>query len=110
MEQLPAPVDPRKIEQDIVLALKTVYDPEIPVDIHELGLIYGIHVSEDGNVLIQMTLTAPSCPSAEMIPPEVEAKVQAVAGVKSAKVDVVWEPPWNKDMMSESAKLRLGFF
>lgn len=112
METDPAPdnVDRTAIEQGVQIALKTVYDPEIPVDIYELGLIYAIEVSESGDVLVKMTLTAPSCPAAEALPPEVEGKVASVAGVKSAKVEIVWEPPWNPEMMSEAAKLQLGFF
>jgi FeS assembly SUF system protein len=98
------------LRERIVLALKTVYDPEIPVDIYELGLIYGIDVSPERDVVVQMTLTAPACPAAEMLPPEVEQKVASVEGVASAKVEIVWEPPWNKDMMSEAARLHLGFF
>lgn len=102
-------VDRQKVEQDVIAALKTVYDPEIPVDIHELGLIYGVNVSDEGDVLVQMTLTAPACPSAGMLPVEVETKVREVPGVKSAKVELVWDPPWCQDMMSEAAKLSLGF-
>jgi len=99
---------PRDLERAIVEVLRTVYDPEIPVDIHELGLIYGVHVSPDGDVRIQMTLTAPACPAAEMLPPEVEAKVRSVPGVRSAAVEIVWEPPWHPGLMSEAARLRLG--
>lgn len=99
-----------QLRERVVEALKTVYDPEIPVDIYELGLVYGIDVSPERNVTVQMTLTAPACPAAEMLPPEVEQKVAGVEGVASAKVEIVWEPPWSKDMMSEAAKLRLGFF
>ncbi|HEX4825275.1 MAG TPA: iron-sulfur cluster assembly protein [Candidatus Polarisedimenticolaceae bacterium] len=102
--------DPKTIEAGVVEALKTVYDPEIPVDIYELGLVYGIDVTPEGEVTVRMTLTSPSCPAAEMIPPEVEQKVAAVDGVTRARAEIVWEPIWNKDMMSESAKLRLGFF
>jgi FeS assembly SUF system protein len=98
------------LEERIVMALKTVYDPEIPVDIYELGLIYGIDVTPEMDVTIRMTLTSPSCPAAEQIPPEVEQKVASVAGVKSAKAEIVWEPMWTKEMMSEVAKLQLGFF
>ena len=98
------------LEERIVMALKTVYDPEIPVDIYELGLVYGIDVTPEMDVTIRMTLTSPSCPAAEQIPPEVEQKVASVAGVKSAKAEIVWEPMWTKDMMSEVAKLQLGFF
>src|SRR5262249_53486648 len=104
----PAPTDRARLEGSIVDALRTVYDPEIPVDIHELGLVYGIDVSNDGDVVVRMTLTAPACPAAEMLPPEVERKVAAVPGVRSARVELVWEPPWTKDRMSESARLQLG--
>ena len=98
------------LEERIVMALKTVYDPEIPVDIYELGLVYGIDISPEMDVTVRMTLTSPSCPAAEQIPPEVEQKVASVAGVKSAKAEIVWEPMWTKEMMSEAAKLQLGFF
>lgn len=99
-----------QLEERIVLALKTVYDPEIPVDIWELGLIYGIDISPEHDVTVRMTLTSPSCPAAEQIPPEVEQKVAAVEGVRSSKAEIVWEPTWDKAMMSETAKLQLGFF
>ena len=99
-----------QLEERIVMALKTVYDPEIPVDIYELGLIYGIDIGPENDVTVRMTLTSPSCPAAEQIPPEVEQKVASVAGVKSAKAEIVWEPMWTKDMMTEVAKLSLGFF
>lgn len=102
-------LDVQTIEKAVVLALKTVFDPEIPVDIYELGLIYGVKVSPEGDVRIQMTLTAPACPSAGVLPLEVESKARTVPGVKSAAVEVVWDPPWCKDMMSEAAKLQLGF-
>jgi FeS assembly SUF system protein len=98
------------LESQVVQALKTVYDPEIPVDIYELGLIYGIQITPEHDVTVRMTLTSPSCPAAEQIPPEVEAKVGAVPGVRSARAEIVWEPTWTKDLMSESAKLQLGFF
>ena len=98
------------LQPKIIEALKTVYDPEIPVDIWELGLIYGIDVAPEGDVTVRMTLTAPSCPAAEALPPEVEQKVGAVEGVRSARVELVWEPTWSKDLMSEAAKLKLGFF
>ncbi len=88
--------------------LESCYDPEIPVNIYELGLIYYIDVSESGEVGIRMTLTSPMCPVAETLPPEVEAKVQSLPEVASAKVEVVWDPPWNPEMMSEAAKLELG--
>lgn len=102
-------IDKKKLEKNIVEALKTVYDPEIPVDIYELGLIYEIKIDDEANVEIEMTLTSPSCPSAEELPGEVEAKVKAVDGVKDAKIKLTFEPPWDKDMMSEEAKLELGF-
>ena len=102
--------DTDHLEERIVMALKTVFDPEIPVNIYELGLIYGIDISPENDVTVRMTLTSPSCPAAEQIPPEVEQKVASVAGVKSAKAEIVWEPMWTKDMMTEVAKLSLGFF
>jgi FeS assembly SUF system protein len=96
------------IEADVVDALKTVYDPEIPVDIYELGLIYQIDVRDDRSVEVRLTLTSPMCPVAGSLPPEVESKVAQVPGVTAASVDLVWEPPWNPSMMSEAAKLELG--
>jgi FeS assembly SUF system protein len=102
-------LDKKELEKKIVEALKTVYDPEIPVDIYELGLIYEIKIDDDANVEIEMTLTSPSCPSAEELPGEAEAKTKAVEGVKDAKIKLTFEPPWDKDMMSEEAKLELGF-
>ena len=92
----------------VIETLKAVYDPEIPVNIYEIGLIYGIDVDGSGAVQIKMTLTSPMCPVAETLPPEVESKVKAVPGVTSSKVEVVWEPPWTPDKMSEAAKLQLG--
>lgn len=99
----------QELEEKIIQALKTCYDPEIPVDIFELGLIYEIRIDNDANVKVNMTLTSPMCPVAGSLPPEVQGKVAAVPGVKSAKVDLVWNPPWDKDMMSEVAKVELGF-
>jgi FeS assembly SUF system protein len=99
-----------ELQPKIVEALKTVYDPEIPVDIYELGLIYGIDADADRRVLVTMTLTSPACPSAQQLPSEVRYKVKAITGVNDAWVDIVWEPPWDKDRMSEAAKLQLGFF
>ncbi len=98
------------LEARIVEALKTVYDPEIPVDIYELGLIYNIEIRDRGQVHVEMTLTAPGCPAAGTLPGEVQAKVESVEGVASAEVDVVWDPVWNPSMMSEAAKLQLGMF
>ena len=97
------------LEDRIVQIMKTIYDPEIPVDIFELGLIYEVKVEEDNHVFIDMTLTSPNCPVAESLPKEVEDKVASVDGVTSAKVKIVFDPPWDKDMMSEEAKLELGF-
>jgi FeS assembly SUF system protein len=89
--------------------LHTVYDPEIPVNIYELGLVYDIDITDEGVVRIEMTLTAPSCPAAGAIPGEVEAKVRAVEGVTDAEVELVWDPPWDASRMSEAARLELGF-
>ena len=97
------------LKDDIVESLKSVYDPEIPVDIYELGLIYDLTVDETGKVSIQMTLTSPACPVAGSLPGEVEAKAAAVPGVSSVDVELVWDPPWTMEMMSEGAKLELGF-
>jgi FeS assembly SUF system protein len=99
-----------ELQPQIVEVLKTVYDPEIPVDIYELGLIYGIDADADRRVLVRMTLTSPACPSAQQLPSEVRYKVKAIPGVNDAWVDIVWDPPWDKDRMSEAAKLQLGFF
>jgi FeS assembly SUF system protein len=99
----------QELEDKIINAIKTCYDPEIPVDIFELGLIYEIAIDDEANVKIKMTLTSPMCPAAQSLPAEVESKVSAIKQVKSAKVEIVWSPPWDKDMMSESAKLELGF-
>lgn len=98
-----------ELENKIVDVLKTIYDPEIPVDIYELGLIYEVKIDKDFNVQIEMTLTSPNCPVAESLPKEVEDKVAAVPEVVSSKVNIVFDPPWDKDMMSEEAKLELGF-
>ncbi len=93
----------------IMNALKTVYDPEIPVDVYELGLIYEITIYPINNVHVLMTLTSPSCPSAEAIPTEVEQKIKSIEGVNDVKVEITWDPPYSQDMMSEAAKLELGF-
>lgn len=97
------------LEEKIVTMIKTVYDPEIPVNIYDLGLIYNVDVDEDKNVTIQMTLTAPNCPAADFILEDVVMKVESIKDVKSVKVDLVFEPSWNMDMMSDEAKLELGF-
>lgn len=99
----------KELENSIIDMLKTIYDPEIPVDIYELGLIYDIGIEDDATVSILMTLTSPSCPVAETLPPEVEQKVASVEGVASAKVEITWEPAWDRSMMSEAAQLELGF-
>ena len=96
------------LESQIVDALRTVYDPEIPVNIYELGLIYNVAVGEAGHVDVTMTLTSPACPVAGTLPGEVEMKVQTVDGVETAHVEVVWDPVWNPSMMSEAARLELG--
>jgi FeS assembly SUF system protein len=98
-----------KIEERIVDVLKTVYDPEIPVDIYELGMIYKIDVRDDGVVDIDMTFTAPNCPAADFILEDVRTKVEGVEGVKSANINLVFEPAWDQSMMSEEARIELGF-
>ena len=101
----------KTVEEEVIDVLKTVYDPEIPVDIYSLGLIYNIDVSESNDVHIEMTLTSPACPVAGTLPPEVEERVKnEVSVVNGARVDVVWEPMWTPEMMSEAAKLELGMF
>jgi FeS assembly SUF system protein len=97
------------LREQIAKALKTVYDPEIPVDIFELGLIYAVEVSPEQDVHVKMTLTSPSCPSAEQLPGDVQKKIKTVPGVREVKVDVVWDPTWTKEMISEPAMLELGF-
>ena len=104
------PVKTIELTPPIVDALSTVFDPEIPVNIYELGLIYEIVVDQASNAGIRMTLTAPACPAAQSLPVEVRNKVAAVPGVASAKVEIVWEPPWTKDRMTEAAKLQLGLW
>ena len=103
------PEEKLKIEERIVEVLKTVYDPEIPVDIYNLGLIYRIELQEDGLLDVDMTLTAPNCPAADFIVEDVRLKLDGVEGVKEARVNLVFEPEWDKDMLSEEAKLELGF-
>lgn len=99
----------KKLEDIIIATIKTIFDPEIPVDIYELGLIYDVRIDKDFNVDVDMTLTSPSCPVAETLPVEVEEKIAGIEQVKSAKVKVVFDPTWTKDMMSEEAQLDLGF-
>lgn len=98
-----------ELAQQVIDMIKTCYDPEIPVDIWELGLIYEIKLDEENNLELKMTLTSPSCPVAETLPPEVEQKIRGVEGIKSAKVILTFEPPWTKEMMSEVAQVELGF-
>ncbi len=110
----PSPAEPLTLEQisalkeDIVAALCTCYDPEIPVNIYELGLIYDIEIAPTGAVAVRMTLTSPMCPAAGSLPGDVQRKIQSIARITSVKVDVIWDPPWDKDRMSEAAKLQLG--
>ena len=103
------PEEKLKIEEKAVDMLKTVYDPEIPVDIYNLGLIYGIDLDDDGNLTVTMTLTAPSCPAADFLVDDARIKLESIEGVKSVDIKIVFEPEWTKDMMSEEAKLDLGF-
>ncbi len=123
MENLEAPEQPKSevsaktpeekntvgLKDAVVAALKTVYDPEIPVDIYELGLIYDLQVAPPGSVDVKMTLTSPACPVAGSLPGEVEGRIREVEGVTEVVVDLVWDPPWDMEKMSESARLQLGF-
>jgi FeS assembly SUF system protein len=106
----PDPARTSALKPKIVEALSTVYDPEIPVNIFELGLVYDIFVDADGVAAVKMTLTAPACPAAQTLPVEVREKVRKVDGVKEARVEIVWDPPWTKDRMSDAAKLQLGLW
>lgn len=101
-------IDTQALGEAIVQKLKTIYDPEIPVDIYELGLIYDVMVNEDFEVKILMTLTSPNCPVAETLPKEVEEKISSIENVKATEVEITFDPPWSKDLMSEEAKLELG--
>ena len=96
--------------EPIIAALKSIYDPEIPVDIYELGLIYGVNIKEDKSVRVEMTLTSPSCPSAEVIPVEVKEKILMVEGIDHCNVDIVWDPTWTPEFMSDVAKVSLNMF
>ena len=98
------------LKNRIIEALKTIYDPEIPVNIYDMGLIYEVNLSDESDVSILMTLTSPMCPVAESLPPEVEIKVKQLEGIRSAAVEITWDPPWDPEMMSEAAKLELGMF
>lgn len=103
------PKDTKMIEEKIVQMLRTVYDPEIPVNVYDLGLIYNIDVDDEKNVSIEMTLTAPNCPAADFIIEDIRIKIDSIEEVKSVDIKLVFEPEWDKDMMSEEAKLELGF-
>ncbi len=103
-----AVMNTQELGEKIVQVIKTIYDPEIPVDIYELGLIYDVFVNEDSDVKILMTLTSPNCPVAETLPVEVEEKVKSLDAVKDAEVEITFDPPWTQDLMSEEAKLELG--
>lgn len=99
---------PEQLQEQILEALRNIYDPEIPVNIYDLGLIYALDVNPEGSVKLQMTLTAPGCPVAQTFPATVESAVRAVPGVKDAEVELVWEPPWSSERMSDAARLQLG--
>ncbi len=103
------PEEKLRIEEKIVTMLKTVYDPEIPVDIYNLGLIYAIDLDDEGNLHIDMTLTAPNCPAADFLVDDARIKLESIDGIKTVDIRIVFEPEWNKDMMTEEAKLDLGF-
>jgi FeS assembly SUF system protein len=96
------------LEAEVIGALKTCYDPEIPVDIYELGLVYEVNIDMEGSVGIKMTLTSPHCPAVQSLPAEIEEKLKAVSGVTDVKIDLVWDPPWDPSKMSEAARLQLG--
>ena len=101
--------DAQLIGEKIIKVLKTIFDPEIPVDIYELGLIYDVFVNEDFDAKVLMTLTSPNCPVADSLPAEVEEKVKSIKGINEVEVEMTFDPPWTKDLMSEEAKLELGF-
>ena len=108
VEESAAPQEPEALRAAVIAEIQKVYDPEIPVNIYELGLVYDVSVEEPGAVEVRMTLTSPACPVAGSLPPEVESRVAGVPGVASVRVDLVWDPPWNPTMMSEAARLELG--
>ena len=101
--------DAQSLGEKIIKVLKTIFDPEIPVDIYELGLIYDVFVNEDFDAKVLMTLTSPNCPVAESLPVEVEQKVKSIKGINEVEVEMTFDPPWTKDLMSDEAKLELGF-
>ncbi len=98
------------LREKIIEILRTVFDPEIPVNIYDIGLVYDIRVSDDGDAYILMTLTSPMCPVAESLPPDVEIRVGQIEGIRSVEVEITWDPPWDPEMMSEEVRLELGFF
>ncbi|MGE5431148.1 MAG: SUF system Fe-S cluster assembly protein [Syntrophomonadaceae bacterium] len=102
--------DKKFLEQEVIQTLKTCYDPEIPVDIYELGLIYEINIDDENNVHIKMTLTSPACPVAGSLPGEVQQKLKTIPGINDVYIELVWNPPWDRDMMSDIAKIELGFY
>ena len=104
------PPVPKVDEDAVIAAISTVYDPEIPVDIYQLGLIYAIEIADDGKVKVEMTLTTPACPSAQELPSQVEESIRAIDGVTDVDVEVVWDPPWDQSRMSEDARLALNMF
>jgi FeS assembly SUF system protein len=104
------PPAPKVSEEAVISMLKTVFDPEIPVDIYELGLIYAVEIEDDGRIKVEMTLTTPSCPSAQELPSQVEESIRMVPGVTDVKVEVVWDPPWDQGRMSEDARLAMNMF
>jgi FeS assembly SUF system protein len=108
-KKTPGESSPLDLKEQVVDALRTIYDPEIPVNIYELGLVYGIDANPE-EVLIEMTLTSPGCPVAGSLPMEVKSRIREIEGVKSVRVELVWDPPWNPDMISEAGKLQLGIY
>ena len=104
----PEPVDPEELEQRVIEVLKDTFDPEIPVNIYDLGMVYNVEADASGNVEVRMTLTSPACPVAASLPGEVEARIREIDSVRSVTVNLVWDPPWDKDMMSMAARLTLG--
>lgn len=103
-------IDTKAIEEQVIEVLKATFDPEIPVNIYDLGMIYKVDVKPDTTVDVTMTLTSPMCPVAGTLPGEVETRIKSIPGIKDAKIELVWDPPWDREMMSEAAKLTLGFF
>ena len=106
---MPGTITPEVLKEDVISAIRECYDPEIPVNIYDLGLIYDVAVSEESRVDLLMTLTSPHCPVAEILPEQVKSRVSQVEGVDEVELELTWDPPWNPDMMSEDAKLELGF-